>query len=179
MQKHPKVSLVEHFKQLPDLESCLLAPITRNLEAFALHLSLYFKQHRQHYYDLLQSVRQTGDWEEWLRFFLRRVEDTASQAAQTAQAMLKLANDDERRVQSLGKPAGSALRVHRLLRSQPILSIAKAREALGLTTPTVTSSLKHLEKLGLVREITGGQYARLYAYDKYLMILNEGTEPLE
>lgn len=143
-----------------------------------LYLSLYFKQNRQQYYDLLQSVRLTGDWEAWLRFFLTGVEDTANQAAQTAKALMKLAAADEKRVQSLGKPAGSALRVHRLLQAQPIISIATACDALTLTTPTVTASLKHLEKLGIVRETTGGKYARLYAYDKYLKILNEGTEPL-
>lgn len=144
-----------------------------------LYLSLYFKQNRQQYYDLLQSVRLTGDWEAWLRFFLTGVEDTANQAAQTAKALMNLAAADEKRVQSLGKPAGSALRVHRLLQAQPIISIATASDELTLTTPTVTASLKHLEKLGIVRETTGGKYARLYAYDKYLKILNEGTEPLE
>lgn len=140
-----------------------------------LYLSLYFKQNRQQYYDLLQSVRLTGDWEAWLRFFLTGVEDTANQAAQTAKALMNLAAADEKRVQSLGKPAGSALRVHRLLQAQPIISIATASDELTLTTPTVTASLKHLEKLGIVRETTGGKYARLYAYDKYLKILNEGT----
>jgi len=144
-----------------------------------LYLSLYFKQNRQQYYDHLQSVRLTGDWEAWLRFFLAGVEDTANQAAQTAKALMSLAAGDEKRVQCLGKPAGSALRVHRLLQAQPIISIATASNELKLTAPTVTASLKHLEKLGIVRETTGGKYARLYAYDKYLKILNEGTEPLE
>jgi cell filamentation protein, protein adenylyltransferase len=144
-----------------------------------LYLSLYFKQNRQQYYDLLQSVRLNGDWEAWLRFFLTGVEDTANQAAQTAKALMNLAAADEKRVQSLGKPAGSALRVHRLLQSQPIISIATASHELKLTVPTVTAALKHLGKLGIVRETTGGKYARLYAYNKYLKILNEGTEPLE
>ncbi len=144
-----------------------------------LYLSLYFKQNRQQYYDLLQSVRLNGDWEAWLRYFLTGVEDAANQAAQTAKALMNLAAADEKRVQSLGKPAGSALRVHRLLQAQPITSIATASDELTLTTPTVTASLKHLEKLGIVRETTGGKYARLYAYDKYLKILNEGTEPIE
>ena len=69
-----------------------------------LYLSLYFKQHRQQYYDLLQSVRLTGDWEAWLRFFLTGVEDTANQAGQTAKALMKLAATDEKRIQTLGKP---------------------------------------------------------------------------
>jgi Fic family protein len=144
-----------------------------------LYLSLYFKQHRQQYYDLLQSVRLTGDWEAWLRFFITGVEETANQAAQTARALMNLATADEKRVQAIGKPAGSALRVHRLLQAQPIISIASASGKLTLTAPTVTASLRHLEKLGIVHETTGRNYGRLYAYAKYLKILNEGTEPLK
>ncbi len=143
-----------------------------------LYLSLYFKQHRRQYYDLLQSVRLTGDWEAWLRFFLTGVEETANQAGQTAKALMKLAAADEQRIQTIGRASGSALRVHRLLQAQPILSIASAGEELKLSVPTVTASLKHLAKLGIARETTGRNYGRIYAYDKYLKILNEGTEPL-
>jgi Fic family protein len=142
-----------------------------------LYLSLYFKQHRQQYYDLLQSVRLTGDWEAWLRFFLTGVEETANQAGQTAKALMKLAAADEKRIQDIGKASGSALRVHRLLQTQPILSIASASDELKLSVPTVTASMQHLAKLGIARETTGRSYARIYAYDKYLKILNEGTEP--
>ena len=144
-----------------------------------LYLSLYFKQHRQQYYDLLQSVRLTGDWEAWLRFFLAGVEETANQAGQTAKALLKLAAADEKRIQTIGKASGSALRVHRLLQAQPILSISTAGAELNLSTPTVTSALSHLTKLGIARETTGRNYGRIYAYEKYLKLLNEGTEPLE
>jgi Fic family protein len=144
-----------------------------------LYLSLYFKQHREQYYALLQSVRLTGEWEAWLRFFLIGVEETANQAAQTAHALMKLAAADEKRVQAIGKPAGSALRVHRLLQSQPVISIAAARTRLTLSAPTVTAALNHLQKLGIVRELTGGKYGRIYAYSKYLEILSQGTEPLK
>jgi Fic family protein len=144
-----------------------------------LYLSLYFKQHRQQYYELLQAVRLTGDWEAWLRFFIVGVQDTATQAAETARALMHLAAADEKRVQTLGKPAGSALRVHRLLQAEPIISIGAASRRLNLTVPTVTASLGHLEKLGIARETTGGNYGRLFAYDKYLKILNAGTEPLK
>ena len=91
---------------------------------------------------------------------------------------MKLAAADEQRIQAIGKASGSALRVHRLLQAEPILSIASAGEELKLTVPTVTASLKHLAKLGIARETTGRNYGRIYAYDKYLKILNEGTEPL-
>jgi Fic family protein len=143
-----------------------------------LYLSLYFKQHRSRYYDLLQSVRLTGDWEAWLTFFLTGVEETANQAAATAKALLKLAAEDEKRVQGIGRASGSALRVHRLLQSQPILSIGTASRKLQLTVPTVTASLNHLAKLGIIVETTGKSYRRAFAYLPYLTILNgEAAEP--
>ncbi len=138
-----------------------------------LYLSLYFKQHRQQYYDLLQAVRLTGDWEAWLRFFLTGVATTANQAAQTARNLMKLAAADEKRIQSLGKAAGSALRLHRLLQAQPVVSIATVSKELNLSVPTVTAGLERLETLGMVREITGGNYARVYTYKKYLALLND------
>ena len=140
-----------------------------------LYLSLYFKQNRQRYYELLQSVRLTGDWETWLRFFLTGVAETAEQAAKTARALMDLAAADEKRIQRIGKASGSALRVHRVLQAQPLISIAAASKRLNLSFPTVTTSLQHLEKLGIVRETTGGRYGRLYAYDRYLKILNAET----
>lgn len=144
-----------------------------------LYLSLYFKQNRQRYYDLLQSVRLTGDWEAWLKYFVAGVEETATQAAHTAHRLMQLATADGKRIQAIGKPAGSALRVHRLLQAQPIMSIATAVKELNLTAPTVTTALQNLEKLGIACETTGRNYGRLYAYTKHLNILNEGTEPLK
>jgi Fic family protein len=143
-----------------------------------LYLSLYFKQHRQEYYELLQAVRRTGDWEAWLRFFLIGVAETATQAADAARALMALAATDEKRIQAIGKAAGSALRVHQMLKAKPLVSIASASKHLNLTVPTVTASLKHLEKLGVVRETTGSRYGRLYAYEQFLKILNAGTEPI-
>jgi Fic family protein len=144
-----------------------------------LYLSLYLKKHRGQYYDLLQAVRLAGDWEGWLRFFLTGVQETANQAGETAKALMKLAAADQKRIQTIGKASGSAFRVHRLLQAQPILSIATASEELKLSVPTVTSALRHLTILGVARETTGRKYGRIYVYDEYLKILNEGTEPLD
>ena len=141
-----------------------------------LYLSLYFKQHRSRYYDLLQSVRLTGDWEAWLAFFMTGVEETANQAATTAKTLLKLAKEDAQRIQGLGKASGSALRVHRLLQSQPVVSIAAASRQLDLSVPTVTASLKHLVTLGIVVETTGKHYGRVFAYGQFLKILNSDTQ---
>jgi len=127
---------------------------------------------------LLQKVRSAGDWESWLRFFLQKVEETSNQAAETAKEILQLFDADRRRLESVGRAANSALRVQHLLQCAPIVSIQRAADQLQLTIPTVTTALKHLQKLGIIEEVTGRQRNRLFVYKKYLNILNQGTEPL-
>ncbi len=143
-----------------------------------LYLSLYFKVHRSQYYDLLQSVRVDGAWEEWLRFFLDGVIETSEQAVSTAKTLVALFEADRNKIQSLGRPAGSALRVHHELQLKPILSIVRAAENARVSIPTATSSLEHLEKLGIVEELPKSGRSRVFSYKKYLQILSEGTEPL-
>lgn len=144
-----------------------------------LYLSLYFKKNRRQYYDLLQEVRVTGDWERWLTFFLIGLQETADQAAATARQLMELAAKDEQRIKTLGRAAGSALRVHHLLQRQPLTSIATASKQLNLSFPAVTTAVNNLQKLNLVVEVTGKQRSRLFAYDRYLKILSEETEPLQ
>lgn len=143
-----------------------------------LYLSLYFKMHPQYYYDLLQKVREEGDWESWLEFFLTGVKETSDQAADTARRILAVFERDRQRIEALGRPASSALRVHQYLQSKPILSVPVAAAELGLTPPTVRKSIAHLVELGVAREATGKKRGKLFVYDDYLAILNEGTEPL-
>ena len=141
-----------------------------------LYLSLYFKTNRQQYYEHLQGVRSDGDWEGWLAFFLEGVATTANQASQTARQILNLFEADGAKLATLGRSAGSALRVHNLMRRHPVLSIAKAVEKLNLSHPTLSKALSNLIELGIVREATGRRRDRLFAYGQYLAILNEGTE---
>jgi len=143
-----------------------------------LYLSLYFKSNRDTYYDLLDRVRTKGDWERWVRFFFAGVLETSERASRTAHSLLKLFEDDRRKIEGLGRPTSSALKVHELLKEKLIISIPKASSDTGITRPTVASSVRHLEKLKIVREFTGRERGRLYVYDKYLEILQEGTEPL-
>jgi len=141
-----------------------------------LYLSYYFKQHRPTYYDLLDGIRRDGDWEAWLRFFLEGVRDVGDQAAAAAQKVLRLFDEDRRRIEGIGRAAASTLRVHHHLQRRPLLSISSAAHDLGVTTPTVIGALNHLQALGIVREVTGRQRGRLFSYDAYLAVLNEGTE---
>ncbi|MGI9420733.1 MAG: Fic family protein [Geminicoccaceae bacterium] len=145
-----------------------------------LYLSLYFKSHRRRYYDLLQQVRESGDWETWIEFFLEGIVETSIQATSAAREILNLFDDDRRRIEMLGRPAASALRVHQLLQQRPMVaSIPATARELGLSPPTVAKSVQHLEQLGILREVTGKSRGRSYIYSDYLGILDRGTEPLE
>ncbi|MDR1191953.1 MAG: Fic family protein [Verrucomicrobiales bacterium] len=137
-----------------------------------LYLSLYFKQHRNDYYRLLQKVRLTGDWEAWLKFFLRGVKEIAGQAVDTARRLLRLFAEDRAKIQRLGRAAGSAYRIHQLLQSAPVCSAARLAEKTGLTSMTCRTVIRQLEKLGIVSAMTGEKYGQLFAYREYLQILN-------
>jgi Fic family protein len=143
-----------------------------------LYLSLYLKTHRQQYYELLQAVRERGDWEVWITFFLDGVTETATQAVDAARRLVNLFEVDRKKITDLGRPAASVLRVHEALQRSPLTSVASASKSLGLSVPTVQKSLDHLVGLGIVRETTGKQRRRLYAYAQYMKILDEGAAPL-
>ena len=142
-----------------------------------LYLSLYLKKHRRIYYDLLTSVRRTGDWESWLLFFLEGVQETADEAVTTAQHLSTMFDRDREQVLSNGRRAGSALRVLEVLKARPVTSIQLAAARSGLSFPAVGSALTLLTELGVTCELTGRRRNRVFAYTKYLALLNKGTEP--
>lgn len=142
-----------------------------------LYLSLYLKQNRGVYYELLDQVRHTGDWEAWLTFFLEGVRVTAEGAVEATKRLSRMFQDDRDRIEAVGsRRIGSALRVHDALKSQPILSLPAARRATGLSFQTAASAMELLSALGIARETTGKRRNRLFVYDRYLAILSEGTE---
>jgi len=143
-----------------------------------LYLSLYLKTHRLHYYNLLQRVREQEDWETWLEFFLEGIAETSMQATEAAREILALFKADQHKIESLGRSANSALRVHQLLQEKPIIGIPLMVSRLGLSYPTVSKSVQHLHDLGIVQEVTGKQRYRQFVYGKYLKILSRGTNPL-
>jgi len=143
-----------------------------------LYLSLYFKQNRVAYYELLDRVRREGDWEAWLEFFLDGVRETAEGAVSTARRLADLFHDDRARIEPTGRRAGSALRVHEALKARPIMPLRGIREATGLSFPAASSAMALLVELGIARELTGKRRNRLFVYDGYLSTLSEGTEPL-
>lgn len=137
-----------------------------------LYLSLYFKQHRDDYYAALQRVRTDGDWEGWMAYYLEGIDWTARQTTQTTIKLLELFKSDRERVVASAR-GGATLRVYEEIQRRVIVSIRRVSETVGASIPTVTSSLRRLEELGIVRETTGRKYGRMFAYQRQLDILNE------
>jgi Fic family protein len=141
-----------------------------------LYLSLYFKTHRKEYYSLLNIVRETGDWESWLTFFAEAVIMTATQAVETAQQLLGLLDKDRNQIESLGRAASSTLQTHHVLLRHPVATASWLAKHTNLTPATVNKSLRHLEQLGIVRELTAQKRNRIFSYVQYVNIMNRGTD---
>jgi Fic family protein len=145
-----------------------------------LYLSLYFKQHRSIYYELLDRVRVEGDWEAWVDFFLEGVERTASGAVQTVQRLTGLFAEDVNRIQMREGVSAAAirsmLRVLAALRERPLCSLKELANRSGLSFPTASKAVQALVESGLVHELTGQRRNRVFAYTAYLAILNEEEE---
>ena len=141
-----------------------------------LYLSLYFKAHRRQYYELLDTVRVNGDWEAWLIFFAEAVIVTANQAVNTARQLLDLMNTDREKISSIGRAAPSALRIYHALLERPITSSGWLVDKTGITPATVNKGLGHLERLGIVCEVTARKRNRIFSYPSYMDIMNKGTE---
>lgn len=140
-----------------------------------LYLSLYLKERRPEYYRLLDAIRREGDWEEWLAFLLEGIRLTAAGAVDTAQRLATLFRDDRTKIESQGRRAGSALRVHEAIKARPILSMPEICRTTGLSFPAASSAMQLLVDTAVARELTGKRRNRLFVYDRYLGILNEGT----
>ena len=143
-----------------------------------LYLSLYLKQHRPVYYDLLDRVRTAGDWEAWVDFFLEGVEATALGAVDTARRLVALFDEHTHRIQQTGRSAANALRVLAALRQRPLLTLPQLCQLSAMTFPTANKTMALLVEAGIARELTGNRRNRVFSYDAYLNILNEGGEPL-
>jgi Fic family protein len=141
-----------------------------------LYLSLYFKTYRQRYYELLNEVRLTGDWEAWLDFFADAVIHTATKAVEAAQQLMKLSAEDGLRINGLKRISGSAHLVHKAMLERPMASPNWVQEKTQLAPATVNACLRELEQVGIVKEITGQKRNRLYSYAEYIRIMSEGTE---
>ena len=151
--------------------------VEQGLREPLLYLSLYLKQNRTDYYEALQRIRVDGDWEHWLKFFLRGVAQVAQQGVETMQSLIALFARDRDRIQKhlQGRRGLSAMRVHDVLKERAVTSIQLAATATGLTPPTVASAIEELQRLRIVKEVTERQRNRRFLYVEYFKTLDEGA----
>ncbi|MGE0824198.1 MAG: Fic family protein [Candidatus Binatia bacterium] len=139
-----------------------------------LYLSYFFKQHRQQYYEQLQSVRDAGTWEQWLAFFLRGIVDVSGQATDTARRILDLREAHRRAItEHLGRAAGNGHRVLEHLYEHPILSVSEVQDLIGTTYPAANDLVARMVNIGIVREFTGQARNRKFIYKDYIQLFHD------
>ncbi len=140
--------------------------------------SLYFKEHRGRYYDLLNAVRTDGDWELWVRFFMEAVEQSSHLAVEQARQIVALFARDRANVGAQARRSSSLLPVFDAFARHPLQTALRLGAQLKLSAPTILRTLAALEDAGVISEVTGQRRNRIWSYGEYFALLSEGTEPL-
>jgi Fic family protein len=135
-----------------------------------LYLSHYLKAHRAEYYDRLTAIRNDGDWEGWLRFFLRGVYEVSISATETARRILSLREEHRQLLSGEFTSASNSLTLHDRMFKRPTFSVNEAKDVMGCAYGTANAIVEKLEKLGLLREITGQDRNRRYQYEPYVRL---------
>ncbi len=139
-----------------------------------LYLSYYFKQHRTEYYDRLQAVRDNGDWEAWLKFFLRGVREVAQEATQTARSIVSLRERHRELISGKGvRSAANLMRLLDRLFDHPIITVGLVERLIGIRFTNANKLVKSLVDLGLLREISGRERGRVFVYHDYFRLFDD------
>lgn len=139
------------------------------LQKPVLYISYYFRRHRQTYYDQLQAVRDHGDWEEWLKFFLRGITEVSREATETARRIVDLRERYRNTItKEFGRGAGSALTVFETLFERPIVTVSNVAETLSVTFPAANDLVSRFEDKGILFEITGQRRYRVFTFAPYI-----------
>lgn len=142
-----------------------------------LYLSIFFKRHRQDYYDRLQAIREKGDWEGWLAFFLEGVAEVSNEATMTARHIVHLREEERARIgQELGRRASSGLQLLEHLFRNPVVNVKRVEEVTGLSQPAANALTNAMEEVGVLREMTGKKTYRMFGFDRYLQLFQEREE---
>ena len=141
----------------------------------ALYISYYLKKNRVEYYDRMTEVRNKGHYEQWIRFFLSAVRESAEDAIHTIDALVDLHNRDLETVKKTGRASKNTVLVFQCLKTTPIIDIGKTAEKLGLSFNTVSSAVNRLIDIGILEQTENASRNRTFAYTEYLDILRKGT----
>ncbi|MBI2432576.1 MAG: Fic family protein [Candidatus Hydrogenedentes bacterium] len=138
-----------------------------------LYLSYYFKAHRAQYYDRLMAIREDGDWEGWLKFFLRGVFQVSQAATEVSRAIMQLREKDRGIISSHGATAANGLKLLDHLFQHPLIQVRDAEKLLECSYATANSLVRFFEQLNILKEITGQQRNRIYRYDAYYKLFSQ------
>lgn len=141
----------------------------------ALYISYFLKKNRIEYYDRMTEVRNKGTYEQWIRFFLAAIDESAQDAIQTIDELTVLKVKNEKIIENMGRASKSVMQVFSLLELNPIIDIGKTAEALGISFNTVSSAVKKMIDAGILVQTENARRNRTFAYDEYLKILRKGT----
>jgi len=141
-----------------------------------LYLSLFFKKNRHLYYDKLDAVRHTGDWEDWLNFFFSGVIETAGDARSTILAIKKAFAVADEKISSMGRSRISAARVLAEFKRKPLLTVSEIETVTGLSAKAVSNTIARLVALGIIKGTLERKWGQIYAYSDYANILSQDTQ---
>jgi len=141
----------------------------------ALYISYFLKKNRIEYYDRLSEVRRNGNYEQWVKFFLQAIYESAEDATLTIDKLTDLHDRNIEAIEGMGRAAKTALRLFAYLEESPIIEIQKTSSALGISFKTISDSVKRLCDMGILKQSSGDQRNRTFSYTAYLDILREGT----
>ncbi len=141
----------------------------------ALYISYTLKKNRVEYYDRMSEVRRTGNYEQWIRFFLEAVRDSAADAVETIDLLSELNKTNETKIEKLGRSAKSAMKLLHYLEANPIIEVKKTATALGVTFNTASKAIENLIQLGILKQNDQRERNRTFSYEEYLDILRKGT----
>ena len=143
------------------------------LQKPVLYLSYYFKQHREEYYDRLQNIRDNGDWESWLKFFLRGVAEVSNQATQTSRDIVVLREAHRHLIaESFGNHAGKAMRLLERLYERPTVTVNNVRNLLDISFPNANHLVEKFVDSHMLFEVTGQARNRVFMYTPYTSLFS-------
>ncbi len=146
------------------------------IEKPILYISYYFKKHRQAYYDYLSLVRDTGDYEKWIQFFLEGITQASDSAIESTKEILSLQNNDQELLWEKNISSPLAVKLLNKLFYTPIISINDVAKQFEVSYPTAAQIVNQFVSIGILKEITGQKRSKRFVYSKYMKILSEGTD---
>lgn len=141
----------------------------------ALYISYFLKKNRVEYYDRMTEIREKGDYEQWVKFFLQALADCAEDATATIDELNALHSKNAAKIAAMGRAAKNVLLVFAYLEANPIIEIRKTAQALGITFNTVSGAVERLSDIGVLVKTNNASRNRTFAYEEYLSILRKGT----